>query len=63
MEISENNLDMMLNDMKREQVRILNNNDSKDQEYDLKYGALLNSICVSINRIKQLRQIKNKSKN
>jgi len=63
MEISENNLDIILNDMKREQVRILNNNDNEDQEYNLKYGALLNSICVSINRIKKLRQAKNKSKN
>jgi hypothetical protein len=63
MEISENSLDIILNDMKREQVRILNNNDNEDQEYNLKYGALLNSICVSINRIKKLRQAKNKSKN
>ena len=63
MEISENSLDIILNDMIREQVRILNNNDNEDQEYNLKYGALLNSICVSINRIKKLRQAKNKSKN
>ena len=62
MEISGTSLDMVYNDIKREQIRVLNNNDSKDQEYDLKYGALLNSICVSINRIKKLRQNKDKIK-
>ena len=62
MEMSGTNLDMMLNDIKREQVRILNNNDSKDQDYELKYWALLNSICLSINKIKKLRQSKIKSK-
>ena len=58
MEITGTNLDMMLNDIKREQVILLHINDSKDQEYDLKYGALINSICVSINNIKKLRQTK-----
>lgn len=62
MEITGTNLDMMLNDIKREQVRILNNNDSKDQDYDMKYWALLNSICLSINKIKKLRQTKTKPK-